>query len=235
MKKSQLTPLLLLMVGACDAQVDRDHQGQVLATLEGTMQTSQSPSSAAVDVSVVWVVGSGGTSFVGSDKVEVEGTLPSSFSLSIFTPPPDDLMTDWDGVKFGAAFIAVAPAGEDPEAWQQWRGVENDHVLIYLPQPAPAGSDVAALLHGAASTGFHLYDVRRLSEAERQQRLACFNGLYQSLGREPSLPEVVDACGGTANDDLMLAAADLETQLSIDIVDEFGLDEFNMLPSWYGL
>jgi hypothetical protein len=27
---------------------------------------------------------------------------------------------------------AVEPTGVDPQEWQKWRGVENDHVLIYL-------------------------------------------------------------------------------------------------------
>jgi hypothetical protein len=235
MMNTKLSAIMVLVIGACDAQVDSDHQGQVLATLDGTMQTTHAAQTIEVDVSVVWVIGSGGTSFVGADKVEVQGSLPSNFSLSIFTPPTDDLMTEWDGIKFGAAFVAVSPAGVDPHEWQRWRGVENDHVLVYLPEAPPAGSDVAALLHGTTSAGFHLYDVRKLTEAERQQRLDCFNQLYHSLGHEPALAEVVDTCGGTANDDLTLAADDLDTRLSIQIVDQFGLDEFNALPSWYGL
>jgi hypothetical protein len=231
----KLSPLFLLAVAACDSQVDGEHQGQVLATLEGTMQSQAAPSSIAIDVSVVWVIGSGGTSFVGSDKVEVEGTLPSSFSLSIFTPPTDDVMSDWDGIKFGAALVAVSPAGVDAEEWQQWRGVENDRVLIYLPEAPPAGSAVAGLLGGTPSAGFHLYDVRRLTEAERQQRLDCVTQLYHMLGYMPSRAEIFNACVGSGSDELTIAADDLETQLSIDIIDQFGLDEFNALPRWSGL
>lgn len=233
---AKLSPLVLLAAAACDAQVDGDHQGQVLATLEGTMHSATpSPSSVAIDVSVVWVIGSGGTSFVGSDKVEVEGSLPSSFSLSIFTPPTDDVMSDWDGIKFGAALVTVSPAGEDPERWQAWRGVENDRVLVYLPESPPAGSAVAGLLAGTPSAGFHVYDVKRLTEAERQQRLDCSTQLFHSLGYMPSRAEIFAACGGTGSDELTLAADDLDTQLSIEIVDDFGLDEFNALPRWSGL
>lgn len=224
------------MVAACDAQVDGDHQGEVLATLEGTMHTSAStPTSIAIDVSVVWVIGSGGTSFVGSDHVEVQGSLPSNFSLSVFSPPSDDVLSDWDGIKFGAALVAVGPAGEDPTRWQAWRGVEYDRVLVYLPEAPPAGSAVAGLLHGTPTAGFHLYDVRRLTEAERQERLACGTQLYLDLGYMPSRAEMFAACGGDSNDDLTLAADDLDTQLSIEIIDQFGLDEFNALPMWSGL
>src|SRR5690606_6628369 len=126
----KLSPLLLLLTGACAAQVDSDHQGEVLATLEGTMQTAESTQTVAVDVVVNWVVPSGGPSFVGADRVEVEGTLPSNFSLSIFSPPTDDQMVEWQGVEYGAAYIAVAPVGVDEQGFGHWRGADYDHVLV---------------------------------------------------------------------------------------------------------
>jgi hypothetical protein len=222
---------LVVAVAACGTQVDGDHQGEVLARLQGTMHSSAPSESVQADVSVVWVVGSGGTSFVGADHVEVDGTLPSNFTLKVFTPPTDDMMFDWDGVKFGTAYIASNPPGEDPQAWQGWLGAEMDHVLVYLPVSPPVGSDVAALLRGTPSAGFHLYNVHQITEPERQQRLACYN----TLGFGASLSQVFATCGGTANDDLIPADDDLDTQLSIDIVPQFGLDEFNALPAWYGL
>ncbi|MDQ3365207.1 MAG: hypothetical protein M3680_07250 [Myxococcota bacterium] len=227
----KLIPLLVLPFAACDSQVDGGHKGEVLARLEGTMHATEPRPSVQADVSVVWVIGSGGTAFVGADHVEVEGTLPSSFQLSVFTPPSDEQMFEWDGIRFGTAFVAATPPGEDPQTWQQWLGTDMDHVLVYLPESPPADSDVAALLRGTPSPGFHLYSVDRVTEAERQERLACRN----QLDFAATLPEVFAACGGTANDDLIPLAADLDTLLSIEIVPQFGLDEFNRLPSWYGL
>lgn len=223
--------VLAVAVAACGTQVDGDHQGNVLARLQGTMHSTEPDRSVQADVSVVWVIGSGGTSFVGADHVEVEGTLPSNFTLSVFMPPSDEMMWDWEGVRFGTAYVAANPPGEDPQAWQRWLGAEMDHVLVYLPAPPPADSNVAALLRGTPSAGFHLYRVHHITEAERQERLACRN----TLGFEATLSEVFTACGGTANDDLILADDDLDTPLSIGIVPEFGLDEFNALPAWYGL
>ncbi len=217
---------------ACGAQVDGDHQGQVLARLQGTMHSADEPGrSVEADISVTWVIGSGGTSFVGADHVEVEGTLPSNFALSVFTPPSEDTMWDWDGVKFATAYIVSNPPGEDPQEWQGWLGADLDHVLVYLPATPPAGSDVAALLRGTPAPGFHVYDVHHVTEAERQERLGCAN----TLGFEASLTEVIETCGGTANDDLLPSATDLDTLLSIGVVSSFGLDEFNALPAWYGL
>jgi hypothetical protein len=236
MTNRKLSSLILVSLAACDSQVDGEHQGQVLATLEGTMQTTQSSTSIAVDVSLAWVVPSGGPSFVGADKVEVEGMLPNAFSLSIYKPPTDDLMSELDGIKFGAAYVVVVPARQDAKNWSAWRGAETDYVLFYLPDAAPAGSEVAALLHGATTAGFHLYAARPNTEADQQARLACWNQLYQTLGREPTLAEEVDTCGGTsAKHELSLATDDLDTPLSIDIVDQFGVAEFNTLPIWQGL
>lgn len=222
---------LVIALAACGSQADGDHQGMVLARLEGTMHAPDPNRSVKADVSVAWVIGSGGTSFVGADHIEVEGTLPSNFTLSVFTPPTDDMMWNWDGVKFGTAYIVSNPSGEDPQEWQRWLGAEMDHVLVYLPEPPPASSDVAALLRGTPSAGFHLYNVHHITETERQQRLACRN----TLPFAATLPDVFDACGGTANDDLIPTADDLKTLLSIGIVPVFGLDEFNALPAWYGL
>jgi hypothetical protein len=222
---------LVLGLAACGSQVDSDHQGTVLARLAGTMHSSDPGSSVQADVSVAWVIGSGGTSFVGADHVEVEGTLPSNFTLSVFTPPSDDMMFDWDGIKFGTAYIVSNPPGEDPQEWQRWLGAEMDHVLVYLPASPPAGSDVAALLRGTPSAGFHLYNVHHISDAEFKERIDCRN----TLPFAASLTDVIETCGGTANDDLLPAPDDLNTLLSIGLVPTFGLDEFNALPAWYGL
>lgn len=220
---------LALALGACGSQVDGDHQGEVLARLEGTMHAAESRSIEA-DVSIAWVIGSGGTSFVGADRVQVEGTLPSNFTLSVFTPPADDVLWDWDGVTFATAYLVSNPPSDDPKAWQKWLGADMDHVLVYLPAKPPAGSDVAALLRGTPEPGYHLYNVHQITEPERQQRLACWNTLS-----DRSLPSVFANCGGTPNDDLIPADDDLDTLLSIEIVPQFGLDEFNALPAWYGL
>ncbi len=231
----QLTTLLLFTVAACDSQVDGDHQGQLLASLEGDMHTSTSQTTTTADVSVVWTIGSGGTSFVGADKVEVEGMLPNHFQLSVFTTPSDDVMSDWDGYKFGAAIIAARPAGVDAKSWQQWLGVDNNRVLVYVPVAPPAGTALAGMLHGSPAPGYHLYDVRRLTDAEIQQRYDCITKFLQDNGHEPSRAEIFNVCDGDGHDELWPTADDLDTKLSIEIVDSFGLPEFNALPGWSGL
>lgn len=231
----QLTTLLLLTVAACDSQVDGDHQGQILAELQGDMHTSTTQTSATADVSVVWTIGSGGTSFVGADKAEVEGMLPNHFTLTVFTTPTDDVMKDWDGEKFGAAIIAAGPQGVSAQEWQQWLGVDNNHVLVYVPAKPVAGGTLAGILHGQPEPGYHLYDVKRLTDAEVQQHYDCITQFLQTNHREPTTAEIFNLCGGDGHDELWPSADDLETVLDINVVADFGIPEFNELPSWFGL
>lgn len=231
----KISSLLLLAVTGCDSQVDGDHRGEVLAALEGQMHTTTTRTTASADVSVVWTIGSGGTSFVGAETAQVDGMLPSNFTLSVFTTPSADVMSDWDGIRFGAALIAARPQGVDATAWQQWLGVDNNHVLVYLPEAPPVGSAVAGLLHGTPTSGYHVYDVRRLTEAERQQRFDCISKFFNEQNREPTRAEIFSLCGGDGNDELWPSADDIDTVLDIPVVDEFGLDEFNGLPRWSGL
>jgi hypothetical protein len=53
MTMTKFSTLVVVAAAGCAAQVDGTHQGQVLASLEGTMQTAQSGSPITVDVSVV--------------------------------------------------------------------------------------------------------------------------------------------------------------------------------------
>jgi hypothetical protein len=233
MTKQHFLPLLL--VAACDAQVDSDHQGEVLATLSGTMRTSTDRTHAEADVSVVWTVGSGGRSFVGADAASVEGMLPSNFTLSVFTIPGDHVMSEWDGVKFAAGHIVAAPMGVDAEQWQQWYGVDNNRVIVYVPVTPPPGSVVAGVLKGSPAPGYHLYDVKRLTQAEVQEKYDCITKFAHENHREPTRAEILSICGGDGHDELLPARHDLDTPLDIEIVDEFGLDQFNALPSWFGI
>ena len=228
----KLTTLSMVLVAAagCGSQVDSDHQGEVLATLNGSMNSTEVPSPTRASVAVVWAIGSAGTKMAGADFVDVEGSLPSNFTLDIFTPPADEFMREVDGLAFGAAFIAAVRTDQDPKLWQQWLGVENDHVLVYLPETPPKDSTLAALLHGEPTKGFHIYRRYRPTEAERDARTQCMAMTGGDLNK------IYRVCGGdNSNDDLLPTDLDVETLLSITLVIQFGLDEFNAMPRWWGL
>lgn len=232
---TKFTTLMLLATAACDPQVDGDHQGEVLALLEGNMRTSTSQTQTTADVSVVWTIGSGGTSFVGADNAQVQGMLPNHFTLTVFTTPTDDVMKEWDGETFGAAIIAAGPQGVDATEWQQWYGVDMNHVLVYVPAKPAAGSTIAGILHSTPEPGYHVFDVKRLTEEEIQQHYDCITQFLHDNGREPSTAEIHNLCGGDGHDELWPSADDLDTVLDIEVVDDFGIPEFNELPHWFGL
>ncbi|MBA3396427.1 MAG: hypothetical protein H0T89_27600 [Deltaproteobacteria bacterium] len=231
LKIALVSSLSLLSVAACDSQVDGEHQGTVLATLTGSVRTAQPVATASAEVAVVWVVESGGYSLIGADTVEVEGSFPAQFQLSIFTPPSDDMLIDWEGMKFGVAYIVAGPAGNpDHTVTDSWLGAELGRVLVYLPETPPLGSAVAGFLRGTPAPGFHLYDVHRLTEAERQDRFDCISDLFNADNSHmPTREEMYAACGGTGRDELSMAASDLATPLDIELVDRV---DFNDLPQW---
>lgn len=232
---SRITLLLAALSGACAAQTDADHQGTVLATLEGTVHAPMATTTKA-DVSLVWVYGRAGIGLIGKDHVEVKGELPSSFTISVFTRPGDDMMRAWDGERAGGAYIVAHHKGSDPKDWDNWLGVDYDHAVIYVPEDAEPGGPIAGLLRSTPEAGFHIYNVRKATEAEYQGQLACMNRIFQQTGALPSVAERFAQCGGDSHDPLTPTDLDLDTPLGIELLDHpFGITEINKLPRWYAI
>jgi hypothetical protein len=232
---NRITLLAVALSGACASQVDGDHQGAVLATLEGTVHAPRMMTTKA-DVSLVWVYGRAGIGLIGKDPIEVEGELPSSFTISVFSRPADDMMRAWDGERAGGAYIVAHHKGTDAKDWDNWLGVDYEHVVIYVPEAAEPGSAIAGLLRSTPEAGFHIYNVRKATEAEYRAQLDCWNRLYQQTGETPSVAEQFAQCGGDSHDPLTSSDLDLDTQLGIEILDHpFGVVEINKLPRWYAI
>jgi hypothetical protein len=220
-------------LAGCDSQVDGDYQGEVLATLDGTMHAPQA-TSAKVDVAIVWALGRAGIAFVGTDHAEVEGSLPSSFTISVFGTPTEEMMKAFDDGMLGGGYIVAYPRGNDPKDWQSWLGVDFDHVLVYLPEDVTAGSGMAGRLRSTPTAGYHVFSSRKITNEEHSEQLACWNMLSTQLGRTPTEAEVFAACAGDSHDPLLPTELDLGTTLSIELLDHpFGVPEYNRLPRWY--
>jgi hypothetical protein len=231
-KLALLTSLPLASLAACTSQVDDHYQGEVLATLTGSV-TSSATAPADADVAVVWGAYRGGLSLIGADAVEVQGSFPAQFELSIFTPPTDDMLSDIDGVKFGVAYIvADAPGRSTHTSTDSWLGAELAHVLVYLPATPPEGSAIAGMLRGTPAPGYHLYDVHQITDAERQALYACITELHNrvaQLGRMETLQEIYAECHGFGDAELHPAPLDLATPLDIGLG---GTVDYNALPKW---
>ncbi|HTL36720.1 MAG TPA: hypothetical protein VL326_26480 [Kofleriaceae bacterium] len=221
---------LLATLAACDSQVDSDHQGTPLAKLTGSVGNTRTlPVTSGAEVVAVWQKSSGSPDLTGVGSVEVEGSFPAQFTLSIYEPPDASLLNDWEGVHVGVALLVAGVPGTDYSnehaAEAGLLGMEENHLLVYLPQAVPAGSAAAALLHGTPSAGFHLYNVGRISDAEKQQREDCINGLS-----DPTVQQIYSQCGGEPYfDDFVPTATDLATQLFIELVDDLSQID---IPNW---
>jgi hypothetical protein len=175
---------------------------------------------------------------IGAERVEAEGVL-STFTLSIDNPPPDDMLdthAELEGRPLGLGLVVVGNPDTDYTVMTTWHGLVLDHMVLYVPAQPPAGSVLTAFLHGSPPTaGFHLYDVRKLTEAERQERLTCVNAMPHQ-GMELDWVRIYTECGGAGNDELYPAAADLDTELHAKVVDDASIVELiNSIPHPLGI
>lgn len=208
-------------LAACDSQVDSTHQGQALAKIGGAVRNARTlPLTSSSEVVVVWQNSSGTPDLVGTESVEVEGSFPAKFTLSIYEPPAATLLNNWNGVRVGVAYIVAGVTGtdysDDNAAEAGLLGMETDHLLVYVPEDVPANSDAALVLRSAPRAGFHVYGVHKLTDAEKDTRAACIDALP-----DPTISAVYTQCGGEASfDDFMPQPTDLATPLNIDLVDD---------------
>jgi hypothetical protein len=227
-RKLALASLLLASVAACDAQVDADHQGTALVTLTGSVRNTRTQATPDAEVAVVWVNSSGSPDLSGTDSVEVEGSFPAQFTLSIYQPPEPALLNDWDGVKFGVAYILAGLPGTDyaNDDGPGILGIDADHLLVYVPADVPADSPLATVLRGAPRAGFHVYGVYKLTAAEKEQRGQCVD----ALPADYTLDEEYDVCGGDPSfDDFVPLATDRDTELEVELIDD--IDDVDV-PEW---
>ena len=230
MSRSLCTLVLALApLAACASQVDSSHQGTALAKIGGSVRNTRTlPVTAGSEVVVVWQNSSGSPDLSGADSVEVEGTFPAQFTLSIYEPPANELLNDWNGVKVGVAFIVAGTPGTDysTDNGTGILGIEDDHLLVYVPAAVPAGSDAAVILRSTPAAGFHLFSVHKLTDAEKATRRTCVDG----LGSGATLQQTFTTCGGFGSfDDFIPLSTDLATPLDIELVDD--LDSIDV-PNW---
>ena len=214
--------LMTLPLAACASQVDGDHQGEVIATMRGSLSSTRTSPLPEPEVSLVWLKPSEMSRISGAETVEAEG-LVSQFKLSIYSPPPDDILETHaflENRPIGMGLVVVGSTSTDFTDKTQWRGADLDHMLLYFPEAPPADSALTAFLHGPPPTaGFHLYTVKRLTEEERQQRLDCVNALPRD-GMTFDWAQVYRECRGAGNDELDPAPDDLDTLLSAEVIED---------------
>ncbi len=231
MTKILMLALLAAPLVACDGQVDSDHQGTALAKLTGTVRDSRAQSRRGVEVVAAWDNTSVDPDTRSVDAVQVSGSFPTQFTLSIYTPPPPESFNeDESGTKVAVAIILAHEEGASLEDGSTYLGAETNHLLVYVPADVPAGSDVSYLLHSTPKAGFHIYGIRRLSELESGQREDCIQAHSDENGERPPLSVITEECGGLPTfDEFVPLENSLRTPLEIELVDD--PDDID-LPNW---
>lgn len=218
------TKLLLLLVplAACRSQDDGANQGGVIATMHGALTSMRTSPLPSPEVELVWLLPSQMTQISGAEHVAVDG-LVSRFTLAIYRAPPDDLLDMYAtfDMPLGMGLVVVGSAGSNFTDVTTWRGADLDHMVIYFPEAPAADGVVTAFVHAqtAPTKGFHLYTVKRLTDAERQQRVACLNAIPRS-GMTLNWTAIYRDCGGSGQDELYPAPDDMDTELSPGVIED---------------
>jgi hypothetical protein len=225
-----------LSVSACDAKTDGDYRGEALFSLDGKIENHRVLTPDGVNVYVVWASPDDRPDV--AERVAIEATLPATFGLDVFTPPPLPPDSDfdhplprwWSRMTHGHIVAATSDAELDPYAYLVFPvsdrgrgilGVDPRHMIYYMPDGVPEGSAGASLLHGAVTPGFHVFDVKCIGPAKAAEIEACL-ARYRAEGGPDDAAFVMAACGSydPTVSWLQPAPQDLQTQFTVELLDD---------------
>ncbi|MDC3961255.1 hypothetical protein [Polyangium jinanense] len=228
--------LASVIVAGCDAQVDPDYQGEALATVQGSVVNDGSTASAA-EVALIWSLPQQNPDGLFGTSAAVSGQFPASFTLPIFTPPPDAALITAEESgqdKVGLALILAVKPGTSEGSISDFEQVEanmlgmsEDHVLVYVDHELEPNSIWESLLGGRPSPGYHLMEVVRKTPEEKQAIQAC----YQTYG--DAINGCYDQCSQMSSDDYDACLADCDVQHPEPDCGS-GKDTFREAPNGFG-
>lgn len=220
-----LAALSSLALAACDAQTGDGYQGEPLASLHGAVENRLTETPPDANVVLLWPDPSGsGHPFV-AETIAIDVMLPATFTLDLFTPPELlEALPFTMGVVTAATpdadfdlLFAETPDGEIHLEGTGVLGFDAQHMIVYAPEDIREGEFAAAFLHGSPTAGFHVFDMKCLSDAEKAEVDACI----EALGPQPDSLRIWTECGGTSELPWFVPApADLETELTVELVDD---------------
>lgn len=221
----------------CESQADPAYLGEPIATVQGSVVNDGSAVSAA-DVALLWALPQQNPDGLFGTGAAVSGQFPASFTLPIFTPPPEAALItaeETGGDKVGLALILAVEPGTTEGAITSFEQVEanmlgmsEDHVLVYIDHELEPNSLWEGFLGGRPSPGYHLMEVVRKTPEEKEAIQACYetyndalNGCYDQCSQMSSGSDF-DAC-----------TADCETGLPEPDCGS-GKDTFREAPNGFG-
>jgi len=160
---------LAALAGACDPQADPSYPGEPLVSLHGRVESTSD--STPLEAAMLWQRGpppSDGDVELAT-RAPVEAGFPATFTLRLYQPPPaaarrrlapgevEFARANAAAVPFG---IAVTSVGNLPAAGAPGYGIDADHWVVYLAEPAPSDSLTAWWLGAALPRGYTLLRVK---------------------------------------------------------------------------
>lgn len=185
----RLPALIVPLAGslaACDGVHDSDYQGEVIASLQGTITApaeSQVPDLPEnIGVAVVWEVKEWIVGARFMNFTEVTGEFPSRFRLDLRQPPDDRLpveMPDGNAFMLGRLYLSALDGfdqtiGELGHSWGYW-ACSPETVIAYIRDDVAPGSATAAYLGCGSGTpdsppcsgltaGYHVMELVRADD-----------------------------------------------------------------------
>jgi hypothetical protein len=157
------------LAAGCDAQADRDYQGEALATLRGQVQGT--PPLPPLEAAMLWQRGPPPSTDDQelATRAPVESGFPAAFTIRLYQPPPGAARRALRAgeVAFARGNAAAVPygiaSGDVPAlpaaAPGSPYGVDLDHWIVHLSADVPAGSLTAWWLGAPLPAGYHLMNV----------------------------------------------------------------------------
>jgi hypothetical protein len=183
--------LLAATAAACGSQAGPNYQGDSLAKVTGVVVSELSNAADAPDAVVLANWGQVGAMFApGGDTVDVTGDFPAEFTLSLFEPPPDDILynpandiafdqghmpfdaKDESRIALGRIVAVAKDQHGEPDPSHVIGGAEQ-HALVYVEKDMKKDSYGALLFHSALKAGFHLLSLAQRSNEDNQPILDC--------------------------------------------------------------
>jgi hypothetical protein len=218
---------MLILVSGCDPQADPDYQGEVLATVQGTIRSELSQPPDSCHVALIWQVTSGSPDYVVGQDVEVRGVFPTSFAIDLYTPPPTESLNNYDGSRVGVALVVVSDrpitdldlGGDEPDGLL---GGCEDYLVIYVENDIQPGTFAECAFGSPLNAGYYLTTVLRTEDPDYQAEC---ERRYRQLGLSPE--QIEENCG--IFDLIMPLEAGFDTNIFVRLVNDLDLLDW---PNW---
>jgi hypothetical protein len=235
----RLLTLAAVPLVACSAMTDDNYRGEVLLSLEGTIDgRAAAAPPRELNIALVWQLNYNAEQT--KVPLDIVPTFPASFQLNVFKRPPVlPLVTDendprygWETARATLGYIAAAT----PDAAYAWYsdipiaitppsrgvlGVDPRHVILYVPDGLPEGTIGPWGIHTTFTPGFHVLDVKCISPAKQAELEACL-AQHPFETTAASVRATLEACDTLVANWPWLRPApdDLQTQLTVELIDD---------------